>query len=90
MFPKRESHLLPLPYSGTLLSSAAGTGRQVAASARMGAKRESRVPIGALDRVFAGVFGIFEVASNTKLGGADEHDIYRVLGIPYVEPHERG
>lgn len=35
-------------------------------------------------------FGIFEVATNTKLGGADEHDVYRLLGIPYVEPHERG
>ena len=34
-------------------------------------------------------FGIFEVATSKKLGGADEHDLYRLLGIPYVEPDQR-
>lgn len=35
-------------------------------------------------------FGIFNVATSERLGGADEHDVYRLLGLPYVEPHERG
>jgi DNA polymerase (family 10) len=35
-------------------------------------------------------FGIYEVATNKKLGGHYEQDIYRILEISYVEPHERG
>jgi DNA polymerase (family 10) len=35
-------------------------------------------------------FGIFEAETHKHLGGADEHDLYIILGIPYVEPHERG
>ncbi len=34
-------------------------------------------------------FGIFEVASGKRLGGEDEHDLYRLLGIPFVEPEKR-
>jgi DNA polymerase (family X) len=35
-------------------------------------------------------FGIFEVATNRRIGGEDERDLYRLLETPYVEPHERG
>jgi DNA polymerase (family 10) len=38
-------------------------------------------------------YGIWRVDAagkpSEKLGGADEHDVYRILGIPYVEPWER-
>lgn len=38
-------------------------------------------------------YGIFKLdgdKAGERLGGADERDLYRLLGIPYVEPHERG
>ena len=36
-------------------------------------------------------FGIFKGdADGPRLGGADEHDLYRLLGIPFVEPQNRG
>jgi DNA polymerase (family X) len=37
-------------------------------------------------------YGIWRMATDglpEQLGGADEHDVYRVLGIPYVEPWDR-
>jgi DNA polymerase (family 10) len=37
-------------------------------------------------------YGIFRLCGDVagdKLGGADEHDLYRLLGIPYVEPQDR-
>jgi DNA polymerase (family X) len=37
-------------------------------------------------------YGIFKLEGDKageRLGGADEHDLYRLLGIPYVEPQDR-
>jgi DNA polymerase (family 10) len=34
-------------------------------------------------------YGIFNETDNKKLGGAEEKDIYRVLGLPYIEPELR-
>lgn len=34
-------------------------------------------------------YGIFSDADNRKLGGAEEDDIYKILGLPYIEPELR-
>jgi DNA polymerase (family X) len=35
-------------------------------------------------------YGIFENrGSGKRIGGADEHDLYRILEVPYVEPEDR-
>lgn len=38
-------------------------------------------------------YGIYKLdgdKAGERVGGEDEHDLYRLLGIPYVEPYERG
>jgi len=34
-------------------------------------------------------YGIFDVKTDKKLGGAKEEDIYRILGMPYIAPELR-
>lgn len=34
-------------------------------------------------------YGIFRESGNKKLGGRDEEDVYRLLGLPYIEPELR-
>jgi len=34
-------------------------------------------------------YGIFNETENKKLGGVEEQDIYRILGLPYIEPELR-
>ncbi len=34
-------------------------------------------------------YGIFNETENKKLGGAEEQDIYKILGLPYIEPELR-
>jgi DNA polymerase (family 10) len=34
-------------------------------------------------------YGIWDVQSGKRLGGEDEHDLYDLLGVEYVEPTER-
>jgi len=34
-------------------------------------------------------YGIFREKDNKKLGGKDENDVYRILGLPYIQPELR-
>ncbi len=34
-------------------------------------------------------YGIFEVKTDKRIGGAEEEDIYRILGLPYIPPELR-
>ncbi len=34
-------------------------------------------------------YGIFREKDDKRLGGADEHDVYRLLGLPYIPPELR-
>ncbi len=34
-------------------------------------------------------YGIFNEADNTRLGGIEEEDIYKILNLPYIEPELR-
>jgi DNA polymerase (family 10) len=34
-------------------------------------------------------YGIFRAADDRRLGGADEEDVYRLLGLPFIEPELR-
>ncbi len=36
-----------------------------------------------------GIWRVDDGKATARLGGADEHDLYKVLGIPYVEPWDR-